>query len=153
MKKLFICLVTLGFLCLSGSAYDQTGTVNGRQVMNISILRHQLFMQHGIDPKYASLVNPLKPNAGNIKDGKRMYERNCAACHGPGGLGNGEAGKNLNPAPTDIATLSKMPMATDGYLYWTIAEGGVPVGSAMPPFKATLKDSEIWKIVIYLREI
>jgi len=110
-------------------------------------------MQHGIDPKYASLTNPLKPTARNINDGEKLYDQNCAACHGATGLGDGEAGKNLNPPPSNIAALSTMPMTTDGYLYWTIAEGGVPLGTAMPPFKGTLKENQIWKIIIYLREL
>jgi mono/diheme cytochrome c family protein len=48
---------------------------------------------------------------------------------------------------------SKMPMATDGYLSWTIAEGGVPLQTAMPPFKSILKEDDIWKIIIYLRQL
>ncbi|HUL42359.1 MAG TPA: c-type cytochrome [Burkholderiales bacterium] len=153
VKKLLMALITLGSLCLSGSAYEQMGTVDGRNMMNMSVLRHQFVMQHGIDPKYASLTNPLKPTARNINDGEKLYDQNCAACHGATGLGDGEAGKNLNPPPSNIAALSTMPMTTDGYLYWTIAEGGVPLGTAMPPFKGTLKENQIWKIIIYLREL
>jgi len=46
-----------------------------------------------------------------------------------------------------------MPMATDGYLFWTIAEGGMPIQTAMPVFKGTLKEEEIWQIVTYLRNM
>jgi mono/diheme cytochrome c family protein len=46
-----------------------------------------------------------------------------------------------------------MPMASDSYLFWTISEGGAPVGSAMPPFKQTLTDDEIWKIITYVRTL
>jgi len=46
-----------------------------------------------------------------------------------------------------------MPMATDGYLFWTIVEGGVPIGTAMPPFKGALKDNDIWKIILYMRNL
>jgi hypothetical protein len=44
-----------------------------------------------------------------------------------------------------------MPMASDSYLLWTISEGGVPVGGAMPPFKGSTKEEDIWRIIIYLR--
>lgn len=44
-----------------------------------------------------------------------------------------------------------MPMASDGYLLWTISEGGVPVGTAMPPFKGALKEDDIWAIITYVR--
>jgi mono/diheme cytochrome c family protein len=39
------------------------------------------------------------------------------------------------------------------YLFWTISEGGAPVGSAMPPFKQTLNEGDIWKIITYLRAL
>lgn len=41
-------------------------------------------------------------------------------------------------------------MGGDSYPEWTVAEGGVPVGSAMPPFKDVLKPSDIWKVVLFL---
>jgi mono/diheme cytochrome c family protein len=44
-------------------------------------------------------------------------------------------------------------MASDGYLFWTIAEGGAPVGSAMPPFKGVLGDDQVWQVIAYLREL
>ena len=153
MKKLLTGLLALAFLCLSGSAYDQMGGTNGRNMTNISVVRHQFVMQYGVDPKYASLKNPLRRTATNINDGQWLYGQDCAACHGPKGWGDGEAGKNLNPLPSNIAALNSMRMTTDGYLYWAIAEGGVQLGTAMPPFKNTLKVDEIWKIILYLRTL
>jgi hypothetical protein len=32
----------------------------------------------------------------------------------------------------------RMPMASDGYLMWTMGEGGAELGTAMPAFKTTL---------------
>ena len=120
--------------------------------MNMSTIRHQYVRQHGLDPRYASESNPLEATAGNIEAGKQLYEHNCALCHGVTGLGDGVAGQNLNPPPTNISTFSKMAMATDGYLYWTIAEGGTPLGTAMPAFKKSLNKNDIWKIILYLRK-
>jgi mono/diheme cytochrome c family protein len=88
-----------------------------------------------------------------LDKGKALYQTNCATCHGASGVGDGVAGTNLNPRPADIARFSKMPMASDSYLYWTIAEGGAPVKSAMPPFKAQLEELEIWQIITYLRNL
>ena len=123
----------------------------GNMMMNMSMVRHHFVMMNGIDPKYVSKENRLQTSLENIKNGRKLYEQNCAACHGESGLGDGEAGKNLSPRPANIASFSKMPMASDGYLYWTIAERGVPVGSSMPPFKGQLKEEDIWKIITYLR--
>ena len=119
----------------------------------MSMIRHRFVMRNGINEKYVDKANPLQSTVNNIKDGKKLYEQNCANCHGTSGQGDGDAGKNLIPRPANIAMFSKMPMATDGYLFWTIAEGGVPLQTAMPPFGGVLKEDDIWKIIIYLRQL
>jgi mono/diheme cytochrome c family protein len=151
-KPLFLVLV-FGASCLSLPGHAQMGMMGGGGMMNMSIVRHQFVMRHGIDPHYASATNPLPDSAENSKAGQKLYEQNCSACHGPTGLGDGAAGRNLNPPPPNVAVASKTPMASDGYLYWTIAEGGAPLQTAMPPFKNTLKPDQIWKIIIFLRRL
>jgi len=147
-------ILLFAFLCSAG-VYGQTSPGHGRGMhggaMHSSMQRHRLVHRHGLDAAYAGKTNPLTPAAADIDAGKRLYVTNCAQCHGPAGRGDGEAGKSLNPPPADIAWAGKLPIATDAYLYWTIAEGGAPVGSAMPPFKAALGETEIWQVVSYLR--
>ncbi len=153
MKIHFINYSILAALLLSTTASGQMmGMMPGGGMMGMSTVRHQFVRQNGVDPNYASKSNPLEHTAKNIEAGKRLYAQNCALCHGPTGLGDGDAGKNLNPPPSNIEAFSKTGMATDGYLYWTIAEGGVPLRTGMPPFKSNLKQDEIWKIVLHLRE-
>jgi len=138
---------------VSAARAEGMGMMHDGGMMNVSIVRHQYVMRNGIDPSYASKTNPLKPTSENIAEGKRLYEQNCAACHGAKGLGDGPAGKSLNPPAADIAATVQMPMASDAYLYWTIAEGGAPLGTAMPPYKSVLKEEQIWKLITYLREL
>lgn len=129
------------------------GMMQERGMMSMSRVRHRYVMRHGIDPRYASEESPLAPTSEDVRDGRELYEQHCARCHGPTGRGDGPAGEGLEPPPANIAAFSRMPMATDAYLYWTIAEGGAPVGSAMPPFGGTLEDEEIWKIITFLRRM
>lgn len=151
MKKLFTGVALLGALLFAAHVYGQMGMMGRGGMMGMSMVRHHYVMMNGINPKYASKINPLPMTAATLKSGKRLYDQYCASCHGVTGLGNGPAGKDLSPPPTNIALLSKMPMATDGYLYWTLAEGGVPLGTAMPAFKGTLKEKQLWEIISYLR--
>lgn len=153
MKKHFVVLTAWGIVLLSAPGYGQMGMMHGESMMGRQAIRRQFVMQNGINPEYAGKRNPLKSTAANIKEGKKLYDQNCAACHGSTGQGDGPAGRNLNPPPANIAAAARMLMVTDGYLYWTIADGGTPLGSAMPPFKGTLKEDQIWKIIIYLRQI
>ncbi|HSH49369.1 MAG TPA: cytochrome c [Halomonas sp.] len=129
------------------------GMMGGDGTRGMSMTRHRYVMRHGIDSLYASKTNPLQPTANNTQAGRQSYELYCASCHGPSGRGDGPAGENLNPRPTNIAAFSKMPMASDAYLYWTIAEGGSPVGSAMPPFKDALDETQIWQLILSLRQM
>jgi len=117
----------------------------------MSAARHQYVMRNGIGSEYAGLRNPLARSEQNLATGQALYRGSCAACHGEAGRGEGPAASSLNPPPADLAAVVRTPMATDGYLFWTIAEGGGPVGTAMPPFKSTLSDTDIWRIVLYLR--
>lgn len=123
----------------------------GHGMMGMSMERHRLLMMYGLPPQYAAKANPLAGNEQAVKRGKQLFEQHCSRCHGMGGLGDGPDGSSLDPRPANVAAASKMPMASDGYLFWTISEGGAPVGSAMPPFKRTLSEDEIWRIVTYLR--
>ncbi len=122
-------------------------------MMRHSMVRHRYFMMNGIPAPYTNVANPLPNNEGNIQEGGKLYQANCASCHGPKGYGDGPAGKALNPPPSDIASIVRMPMmATDSYLFWTISEGGKQFQTAMPPFKETLSPEDRWKIILYLRE-
>lgn len=135
------------------SVSGQLGMMGPGHMKHMSMVRHHYVMTNGISSEYASKKNPLQLTTANIEAGKKLYGQNCAQCHGPTGLGDGQAGKALNPRPANVAAASKMPMASDSYLYWTIAEGGTPIGTAMPPFRDTLKAEDIWKIITYLRTL
>ena len=151
MKKILYGIVVSGSLFLPTYGYGQMGMMEG--TMNMSMVRHHFVMQNGVDPNYVSKVNPLERNAENIAAGTKLYEKSCALCHGMTGLGDGEGGKDLKPPPANIAMFIRMHNVPDGYLYWTIAEGGIPLQTAMPPFKAVMQKNEIWKIIIFLREL
>ncbi len=117
-----------------------------------SMRRHHYIMNNGLPREYRSLENPLRATGPIVADGERIYEQNCASCHGQTGIGDGPAGKALRPKPANLMHLGRMSMmANDGYLYWAIAEGGKVVNSDMPAFKDALSDNEIWSAIHYIR--
>lgn len=132
---------------------NHNGMMNGG-CMNMSMQRHRFVMQNGISQEYQAKINPIQTATSDIlSTGKSLYDSNCSSCHGQSGIGNGPAGVNLNPRPANIAAFSKMPMASDAYLNWTISEGGAPISSPMPVFKSQLKEQQIWQIITYLRTL
>ncbi len=124
----------------------------GRGMMAGSSVRHHFVMLNGIPEPYRSMRDPLPNTAATLQRGARVYRQNCEACHGPQGEGDGPVGEQLNPAPANLALLERTRMGqSDGYLYWSIAEGGQQFGTAMPPFKDSLSPKETWAVVDYLR--
>ena len=113
--------------------------------------RHWTFMHEGAPAEYRGETNPLAATAENVDAGGRLYQSQCAMCHGVEGNGDGEAGRSLSPSPALLAHLVQRPMAVDEYLLWAIAEGGQAFGTAMPAFKGALSRDEIWQVVLYLR--
>jgi mono/diheme cytochrome c family protein len=81
------------------------------------------------DPKTVLTANPEL-----LARGKTLFERNCVACHGPEGHGDGPGGAGVNPRPRDF---TKAEDWKNGYqvtaIYKTLAEG--IKGSAMTSFE------------------
>jgi len=113
-------------------------------------LRHRPYMMYGLPAPYAGKVNPLPADAANIAAGGALYREHCVSCHGASGRGDGEAGRDLNPPPADIAFIIGRPVATDEFLFWTISEGGEPLKTDMPVFKDVLSEKERWQVILYL---
>jgi mono/diheme cytochrome c family protein len=115
------------------------------------MLRHWTFMHQGVPAEYRGQTSTVPPTEATVSEGAALYAENCASCHGATGLGDGEAGRALNPSPALLAYMISMPMAVDEYLLWTISEGGKPFGTAMPTFKDTLTKEQIWKVIAFMR--
>lgn len=81
------------------------------------------------------------------QDAQQLYQKNCNACHGPSGKGDGPAGKMLKPPPADFATVLKGKSDADSAKI--IKEGGKAVGRAatMPAFGSKLNDEQIKGLV------
>ena len=119
--------------------------------MSQRMMRHRTYMQFGVPSEYRGQRNPLPMTQDTVREGGAIYAKQCAECHGAQGLGDGEAGKSLNPSPALLAYMIQMPMSVDEYLLWSISEGGVQFGTDMPAFKETLTTQEIWKIMVFMR--
>lgn len=113
--------------------------------------RHYLYMHQGLPAAYAGKTNPLKATSAVLAEGRKLYAGNCAVCHGAHAQGDGPMARSLNPPPTDLSRTLTLPIAQDDFLYWTVSEGGAPVGSAMPAFKTRLEPDQIWSIISALR--
>lgn len=87
------------------------------------------------------------PTGAAVDAGRRLYGQLCARCHGITGFGDGPDGVGLKPPPLNLN--AHVPFHGDQQLYRFIADG-LP-GTAMVPWKNTLREDEIWALVHYLR--
>lgn len=119
--------------------------------MMVRLLRHTTFMQYGVGELYRGKTSTVPKTEETVAEGRKIYAANCASCHGPEGLGNGEASYALSPSPALLAYMIQRPISVDEYLLWTIAEGGKQFETNMPAFKDKLSEDDIWRVVAYMR--
>ena len=96
----------------------------------------------------AAKKNPVQANETSIALGKKIYERQCLACHGAQGKGDGRMAAHLEKRPGNLAN-TKLWEQSDGALFWKVNEGHRP----MPTFKNVMSDEERWPVINYIRTL
>ncbi|HWA15366.1 MAG TPA: FTR1 family protein [Gemmatimonadales bacterium] len=92
-------------------------------------------------------LDETPPSNPSLVIGAKVYASRCAACHGAAGMGDGPAGRDLTPPPTNLTDANLLADATllDFYRRVTI---GV-AGTAMPAFETQLSAEERWAVAAY----
>jgi len=78
-------------------------------------------------------------------DGQKLYDSNCAKCHGPDGSGSTVVGKAVGAKDLRSAEAKKL---TDAEIFTQIDQGK----GNMPPFGGTLNKAQIDSLVPIIRE-
>lgn len=94
------------------------------------------------------MKNPVKSDAGSLKEGKDLYAQHCKSCHGAKGKGDGSKAEKIDISCGDFGSAESVKKS-DGELYWKTTEGRKP----MPSYKEKLSDSERWKVINYMRSL
>ncbi|MBL8488042.1 MAG: c-type cytochrome [Rhodocyclaceae bacterium] len=94
------------------------------------------------------VVPRLRGLSAAEKRGERLFQANCAFCHGADGSGRNWIGAFLEPHPRDLRDAGFMVGMTRERLARTIAEG-LP-DTSMPAWRDVLKPAEIDAIVDYV---
>jgi mono/diheme cytochrome c family protein len=107
-----------------------------------------------VDPK--TLKNPIATTPESLANGKRLYDRLCAECHGSTGHGDGEKSKKLaaagEPKAPDLTDEKWDHGSTDGEIFVNIRDG---LGSTMKGLNGRpgIGSEEIWHLVNYVRSL
>jgi len=93
--------------------------------------------------------NPVPDTPEAIAAGKALYQKNCAVCHGPQGLGDGPAAFTLTPRPFNLQL--HVPQHAPGEIYYWISDG--VASTPMPAWKDQLSETERWELIRYLQAL
>lgn len=108
------------------------------------------------DPKL--MKNPAAATPKSIAEGKQLYDRHCADCHGTAGNGVSETATKLVAAgkvkPSDLTDADWDHGSTDGDIFVAIRDG-VGADAAMRGLngKPGIGPSQMWDIVNYVRSL
>jgi high-affinity iron transporter len=94
----------------------------------------------------AALDLPTRPV--DLAAGGRLYGQYCASCHGPRGMGDGPAGKGLNPPPPALGSAEVMRDVPPSLMYRIVSVG--IAGTAMQGWAEELSADDRWSIVAWL---
>ncbi len=92
-------------------------------------------------PRANVLSNPFDGQQRAQRAGAKLFARECAACHGPDGIGMRKA------PPLNRADVHE---ASPGALFWVLRSGSLK--REMPSF-AHLPEAQRWQIITYLKTL
>ncbi len=91
-------------------------------------------------------IQPYPQSSPSYEMGKELYTRNCAACHGNYGAGDGTIAEGLNPPPASFTDIQAVGGLSPFKVFNTVRFG--IDGTAMPAFPG-LRDGDKWDIAFY----
>ena len=100
-------------------------------------------------PEAQKLKNPIPSDAASIEEGRKLFQRNCASCHGPAGKGDGSMAL-AGGTPSNLTDETWDHGSSDGEVFVVIRDGTT---SDMEPYKDRLTDKQMWHLVNYIRSL
>ena len=97
-----------------------------------------------------AIKNPKVADSNSISNGKKIFLKRCAVCHGEKADGNGPSAESFEVLPWSF-TDGTIDDISDGYLFQKIKNGAI--WFEMPPFGLIFNNDEIWDIINFLRSI
>lgn len=94
----------------------------------------------------APIEYPARPP--DAENGAQIYVENCQACHGPGGLGDGEQAAQLPFSPAAIGDPELARTKSPDHWFRLVSSGNMD--RYMPPFTGSLSVDERWDVLAHV---
>jgi len=100
-------------------------------------------------PEAQKLKNPIPADPPSVEEGRKLYQRHCASCHGATAKGDGSMAL-AGGTPSDLTDETWDHGPSDGEVFVVIRDG---TSSDMEPYKDRLTDKQMWQLVHYIRSL
>jgi mono/diheme cytochrome c family protein len=145
-------------LTADGFAREVVQLVRGRRSLRaagktVLFVREQRPRREGVMRSLAAftagllLVGLAGSVASAAEDGKALYDKHCASCHGPSGKGDGPAAKAFKNKPSDLSATAKAMSEAD--LAKFVKEGKPDLKPPHP--KSKLTDEQIQAVAKHVK--
>lgn len=142
-------IVVFVIIFVGGFLYVRLGFVDPRADIAIDHLERDLAMPSldaAVDRRAPDIKNPVETNDANLIAGMKVYQTNCASCHGDVHHPYGQLADSFYPrAPQFVEDAPDMPENQNFY----IIQHGVRL-SGMPAWKPVLNDEQMWQVTTFL---
>lgn len=101
-----------------------------------------------VPAKYKTMKSPVTADAAAIKAGQDLYNKNCAACHGRTGLGDGPKSKGLTIVVASFLKADYLNQSEGDQFYKSKFGRG-----EMPKYEGKIDDAGIWQILAYIKTL
>lgn len=98
----------------------------------------------------AKVAEPWVTSEELVAYGKKLFNTNCAMCHGPEGKGDGPAGQGLNPRPRNLVE-GNWTKGAGKIAHFKVLSEGIP-GTSMASY-AHFKPADRWALVNFIESI
>jgi mono/diheme cytochrome c family protein len=150
MRKFWLGFVIgIVVIFVVGVFYVRFGFVNPRADIEVGHLERDLAMPSldaAVDRRAPDIKNPIEANDANLIAGMKVYQANCASCHGDIQHPHGMLAESFYPrAPQFVEDAPDMPENQNFY----IIEHGIRL-SGMPAWKPVLSEQQMWQVTTFL---
>jgi thiosulfate dehydrogenase len=133
------------YIYMTSGAFDTRAVGNTpgsfeRQVANKSV-------DEWVEGHAAKQDNPFQPTMENVTAGAKVYDDNCAFCHGSLKQPISPMRKNFYPSVPQL--MSRTPHDPDSDLFYVVKYGIRFTG--MPGWDGQLSDDDMWKAVLFIK--
>ena len=156
MRKFYygfgVAVLLAAFVLLAVFVYARFGFLNMRADIPINPVENAVAMpavDASVDRRAPHVHDPVPPTEANLLAGMKLYQTNCAMCHGDLGHPHAMLADSLYPRPPQfVQDAPDMPPNQNFF----ILQHGIR-WTGMPAWKQSLSDQQLWQLTTFLSEM